>query len=169
LFFQDIEGKRQLRLDYGERRLTPTTTTIDYHWNQEGTHRQFGITSHTPVGSGGRAAYHAAKYFRYAGGVLVVAGVAIDIVSIVRSSRPLRRASQVVASWAGAWIGCKAGGAVGAVIGTAASPIGTAVGGTAGCIIGGFGGYVGASTLAVGVFDWAEGTFFPPLPQVNPP
>ena len=50
LFFQDIEGKRQLRLDYGERRLTPTTTTIDYHWNQEGTHRQFGITSHTPVG-----------------------------------------------------------------------------------------------------------------------
>jgi len=42
-------------------------------------------------------------------------------------------------------------------------------GGTAGCIIGGFGGYAGASTLASGVYDWAQGTFFTPLPQVSPP
>lgn len=166
LFFQDLEGKRQLRLDYGHN---PRTKTIDYHWNQEGTLRQFGIATHTPLGAGGRAAYQAAKYFRYAGRVLVVAGVTIDIVSIVRASTPLRRASQVVAGWAGAWIGCKVVGAGGAAIGTAASPIGTAVGGTVGCIIGGFGGYAGASTLAGGVYDWSEGTFFTPVSQVSPP
>ncbi|MDZ7622047.1 MAG: hypothetical protein U5O69_06570 [Candidatus Competibacteraceae bacterium] len=166
LFFQDPTGKRHLRLDYG---YNVKTQTIDYHWNQKGTHGNFGIADHTPAGRGSPAAYNAAKYFRYAGRALVVVGVAVDLVSIVQASKPLRRASQVVAGWAGAWAGCKVVGAGGAAIGTAASPLGTAVGGVGGCIIGGIGGYYGASALAGEVYDWAEDTFFTPLPQIARP
>lgn len=166
LFFQDAAGKRQLRLDYG---YNPRTRTIDYHWNQEGTYRYFEMVDHTPAGRAGRAAYHTVRYFRYAGRALIVAGVAIDMVSIVRASRPLRRASQVVAGWAGAWVGCKVVGAGGAAIGTAASPIGTAVGGISGCIIGGVGGYAADATIGGGVFDWAEGTLFTSVPEVARP
>jgi hypothetical protein len=155
-----------LRLDYG---YNVKTKTIDYHWNQKGVHANFGIADHTTVGRGGQAAYQAGKYFRYAGRVLMVAGVALDIVSIVQASKPMRRASQVVAAWAGAWAGCKVVGAGGAAVGLAASPLGSAVGGIGGCIIGGIGGYVGGSALAGVVFDWAEGTFFTPLPQVAGP
>src|SRR5688572_18308600 len=75
LFFQDITGKRHLRLDYG---FNVRTNTIDYHWNQKGTKELFKITDHTPAGGEGKTAYQAAKYFRYAGRVLVVAGVALD-------------------------------------------------------------------------------------------
>ena len=91
--------------------------------------------------------------------------VAIDVVSIVQASKPLKRASEVVAGWAGAWLGCKVVGAGGAVIGTMASPLGTAVAGIGGCIIGGMGGYLGGSIVATEVYDWAEGTFFTPLPE----
>lgn len=100
LFFQDPTGKRHLRLDYG---YNVATKTIDYHWNQKGTQRTFGVDDHAPAGRAGQLAHQAAKYFRYAGRVLIVAGVAIDVVSIVRASQPLRRATQVVAGWAGAW------------------------------------------------------------------
>jgi hypothetical protein len=166
LFFQDATGKRNLRLDYG---INKTTKTIDYHWNQEGTHAKFGITDHTRVGRAGEVAYNAAKYFRYAGRVLVVVGVAVDVVSIVQASQPMRRASEVVAGWATAWVGCKLVGAGGAAVGTLASPLGTAIGGVAGCIVGGVGGYYGGSTLAGEVYDWAENTFFTPLPEVAAP
>jgi hypothetical protein len=47
--------------------------------------------------------------------------------------------------------------------------MGTAIGGFSGCIIGGIGGYIGVSTLAGGVYDWAEETFFIPLPEVHAP
>jgi hypothetical protein len=166
LFFQDTTGKRHLRLDYG---YNVKTKTIDYHWNQSGTHPQFGITDHSPAGRAGEVAYKAAKYFRYAGRILVVAGVAIDVVSIVQASKPMRRASQVVAGWAAAWVGCKLVGAGGAAVGTLASPIGTAIGGVGGCIVGGIGGYYGGSALAGEVYDWAENTFFTPLPEVAAP
>lgn len=167
IFLQDSIGKRQLRLDYGEN---PVTKTIDYHWNQSGTHRYFGLSDHSPVGQMGRFAYNAAKYFRYAGRVLLVASAAVDAISIVYASRPLRRASEVVAGWAGAWIGCEAAGTGGAAAGTALAPgLGTAAGGFLGCIIGGFGGYLGGSSLGAGVFDWAEGTVFSPVPQVPAP
>jgi hypothetical protein len=166
LFFQDVTGKRHLRLDYG---YNVKTKTIDYHWNQKGTFDQFKIADHTTAGQVGQTVYKAAKYFRYAGRVLVVVGVAMDIVSVVQANRPLRRASEVVAGWAGAWVGCKVIGAGGAVIGTAASPLGTAVGGIGGCIIGGIGGYIGGSFLAAEVYDWAEGTFFTPLPEAPAP
>jgi hypothetical protein len=167
IFLQDSAGKRHLRLDYG---VNPVTKTVDYHWNQRGTHANFGLSDHSPAGKSGCIAYNAAKYFRYAGRVLLVAGAAMDAVSIVYANRPLRRASEVVAGWAGAWIGCEAVGAGGAVAGTAVAPgLGTAAGGFLGCIIGGFGGYLGGSSLGGGVFDWAEGTVFSPVPQVPGP
>jgi hypothetical protein len=167
LIFQDLAGKRQLRLDYG---FNAVTKTVDYHWNQKGTYQNFGLSGHSPVGGGARGAYHAAKYFRYAGRVLLVAGVAADAVSIVYASRPLRRASEVVAGWAGAWVGCKVIGAGGAAVGTALTPgFGTAAGGFLGCVVGGFGGYLGGSSIGAEVFDWAEGTVFSPVPTVAQP
>jgi hypothetical protein len=101
--------------------------------------------------------------------VLLVVGVAVDVVSIVQASKPMRRASQVVAGWAAAWAACEVVGAGGAAIGTLASPLGTAVGGIAGCIIGGVGGYYGGSFVAGEVYDWAEDTFFTPLDEVAGP
>src|ERR1700730_7874961 len=92
LFFQDATGKRHLRLDYG---YNVKTKTIDYHWNQKGTFAEFGIADHSPVGQAGEVAYNAAKSFRSAGRVLMIVGVAIDVVSIVQASKPMRRASQV--------------------------------------------------------------------------
>jgi hypothetical protein len=166
LFFQDATGNRQLRLDYG---YNVKTRTIDYHWNQKGTFDVFGIADHSPAGQVGEVAYNAAKYFRYAGRVLVVVGVAIDVVSIVQASKPLRRASQVVVGWAAAWAGCQVVGGGGAALGTLASPIGTAIGGIGGCIIGGIGGYYGGSIVGGEVYDWAENTFFTPLPEVPRP
>lgn len=166
LFFQDPTGKRHLRLDYG---YNVTTKTINYHWNQKSTHGTFGINDHAIVGRAGQWTYTAAKYFRYSGRVLIVVGVAIDVVSIVQASKPLRRATQVVAGWAGAWAGCKVVGAGGAAVGTLASPLGTAVGGVGGCIIGGLGGYWAASSAAGVVYDWGEDTFFTPLPVTSKP
>ena len=166
LFFQDAAGGRHLRLDYG---YNVKTRTIDYHWNQKGTHADFGITDHTVAGDAGEFAYKAARYFRYAGRVLVVAGVAIDVVSIVRATNPIRRASQVVAGWAGAWAGCEVVGAGGASVGLLASPLGSAIGGVSGCIIGGIAGYYGGSAVGGEVYDWAETTIFAPLPEVDAP
>jgi hypothetical protein len=166
LFFQDPTGKRHLRLDYG---YNVKTRTIDYHWNQRGTHANFGISDHAPAGTAGEVAHTAARYFRYAGRVLIVVGVAIDVVSIARASRPIRRASQVVAGWAAAWAGCEVVGAGGAALGLLASPLGSAVGGIGGCIIGGIGGYYGGSAIGGEVYDWAENTFFTPLPEVEAP
>lgn len=166
LFFQDPAGTRHLRLDYGHNKVTNTT---DYHWNQRGTHPNFGIADHSPAGPAGKVAYTSAKYFRYAGRVLVVAGVAIDTVSVVRSSKPLRRATEVVSAWALACAGCKAIGAGGAAVGAAASPLGAAVGGVGGCIIGGYLGYTGGSALGGLVYDWAEDDSFIALPQVPGP
>ena len=166
LFFQDITGNRHLRLDYG---YNVRTKTIDYHWNQKRTLSEFGIPDHAPAGTAGRAAYQAAKYFKYAGRVLIVVGVVVDAISIVQASKPLRRASQVVAGWAAAWAGCKLVGAGGAALATPTTPLGMAAVGVGGCIIGGIAGYAGGSMLAGEVYDWAEGTFFTPLPEAAAP
>ncbi len=166
LFFQDVTGKRHLRLDYGHN---VRTNTIDYHWNQKSTAEVFKITDHTPAGRAGQTAYESAKYFRYAGRVLVVAGVTLDVIAVVQASKPLRRASQAVAGWAGAWVGCKVVGATGGLFGTSLTPIGTAVVGIGGCIIEGIGGYYGASELAGEVYDWSEDTFFTQLPEAPAP
>lgn len=166
LFFQDATGKRHLRLDYG---YNVKTKSVNYHWNQAGTHGSFGIADHTPAGRIGGAVHQGARYFRHAGRVLVIVGATVDAVSIVRADRPLRRASQVVAGWAAAAMGCRLVGAGGAALGTIASPLGTAIGGIAGCIVGGFGAYCGASVSAGEVFDWAEGTLFVPLEATTAP
>lgn len=165
IFIQDAKGKRHLRLDYGYNK---TTQTIDFHWNQKGTHSNFGITDHKPTGPTGAVAYRAAKYFRYAGRTLMVAGALIDFISIVQANNRLRRASEVVTGWAAGWIGCKAVGAVGAGVGTAATPgLGTVAGGFIGCVIGGAGGYAAGSSLAGQVYDWADGTLFVALQEVS--
>ena len=163
LFFQDKSGRRHLRLDYG---YNVKTRTIDYHWNQKGTHSVFGLTDHSRAPRSGAALYHGARYFRYAGRVLIVAGAAVDLVSIARSNRPLRRATEVATAWASAWVGCKIVGGAGAGTGTLVAPgPGTAVGGIAGCIIGGVGGYIGGESFGGQVYDWAEGTVFTALAE----
>ena len=43
------------------------------------------------------------------------------------------------------------------------------MGGVAGCIIGGIGGYVGASWVAGEAYDWVEETFFEPVPEIAAP
>jgi hypothetical protein len=164
LFFQDIEGKRHLRLDYG---YNVSTKTINYHWNQKGTKDVFNIPNHTRAGFSGGVAYKAAKYFRFAGRTLVVLGVSVDLISVVHANKPMRRASEVVAAWAGAWVGCKTAGTGGAIIGSAAGPIGTAVGGVGACIIGGFFGYQVGEAAGGIVYDWSEDTFFHPVPEVK--
>jgi hypothetical protein len=167
LFVQDIAGKRNLRLDYG---YNVKTKAIDFHWNQKGTYSEFGIADHSVAGAGGEALFKGAKYFRYGGRVLLVAGAAIDVYSIVVASNPLRQATKVAAGWVGAWAMCKVVGAGGAYAGTAVEPgLGTAVGGVVGCAVGGFIGYVGFSEGAAYAYDWADGTTFSPLPASNTP
>lgn len=167
LFFHDKTGKRHLRLDYGHN---VKTGQFEYHWNQKGTHSNFGIANHTPAGNTGKALYYTAKYFRHAGRAVLVAGMAMDVVSIVVADKPLRRTAEVVAGWAGAWAACKVVGAGLGAAGTAVAPgPGTAVGGIGGCIIGGVGGYYGGAALAGSVYDWAEDTIFTPLPQTAGP
>ena len=166
LFVQNAAGRRTLRLDYG---YNVNTKSINYHWNQKGTYANFGITDHTPTGRAGKVAYKSAKYFRYAGRVLIIAGAAVDVYSVVKANRPLRRATEVVSAWALAWAGCKVVGAGGAALGSAAPGLGTTAGGVTGCIIGGIGGYFGGEALGGEVYDWAEGTIFTPLPETQAP
>ncbi|CCE07296.1 membrane hypothetical protein [Bradyrhizobium sp. STM 3843] len=168
IFIQDVTGKKHLRLDYG---YNTKSKTIDYHWNRGGAAKNvWGIQDHTTVGRGGKILYRAGKYLRWGGRVLLVVGVALDIWSIVQSSKPLRRTTQVVFGWAGAWAGCEGGGAVVGGIGTFIEPGGgTAVGGFVGCIGGGIGGYLFGSKVGGVVYDWAEDTFFTPLPAADQP
>jgi hypothetical protein len=165
LFIQDEAGRRVLRLDHG---YNTKTQTIDYHWNQKGTHNHFQILDHAPASQRGQTLHRMARYYRWGGRLLVVSGLAIDAVSIVVASKPLRRASEVAGGWAGAWMGCKSVGALGAAGGTLANPgIGTAVGAAAGCVLGGGVGYWLGSEVGGAVYDWAEGTLFTPLPEVR--
>ena len=167
LFFQDRSGGRHLRLDYG---YNVKSGAIEYHWNQKGTFSTFGLRNHAPATRGAGAMYYTAKYFRYAGRALLVAGMTMDAISIVAADRPLRRTAEVVAGWAGAWAACKIVGAGLGAAGTVIAPgPGTAIGGIGGCIVGGIGGYVGGSMLGAQVFDWAEGTIFTPLPETVGP
>jgi hypothetical protein len=165
LFFQDQSGKRHLRLDYGYNKQTKT---INYHWNQSGTNKIFGIQDHTPAGRAGAKIYHAAKYFKYAGRTFVILGVGLDVISVVRSSTPLRKASEVASAWALAWVGCKVAGPGGAAIGSLASPVGTAVGGVGACIVGGYIGYRAGVKIGSVVYDWGDGKFHP-VPQLATP
>ncbi len=167
LFIQDVTGNRNLRLDCGYNKQTGR---VDYHWNQKGTFNDFLIADHTPVGRAGEALYQGAKYFRYAGRVLLVVAAAADLYSIAVAKKRWRRATEVAAGWAGAWIGCKLGGKIGAAVGTEIEPGGgTAVGGLLGCVAGGVGGYAGASFVVGETYAWVEETFFESLPEIAAP
>ena len=179
-FVEDPKQKsgRMLRLDYGPRPETingQKVTVIDYHWNQKGTFSEFGIADHTPAAPAGRYLYTAAKYFKYGGRLMLVLGVGFDLVSIVKANKPLKRASEVVAGWAGAWLGCKVvgagGGYVGGIAGTefpiVGNAVGAAIGTFSGCIVGGLGGYFASSDIAGAAYDWAEDTSFAPLMQAS--
>lgn len=157
LFIQDISGRRHLRLDYG---FNVRTNTVEWHWNQQGTHAQHGIANHTPAGRGGAALGTFTRYYRYAGRALVVVAAAADLYSIAVASNPLRRTVQVVSAWAAAGLGCRVVGMGGAALGSAAPGVGTAAGGLIGCAVGGFIGYFAAESASGYIYDWAEGTVF---------
>jgi hypothetical protein len=36
----------------------------------------------------------------------MMVGIGLDVVSVVQASKPLKRATEVVVGWAGAWAGC---------------------------------------------------------------
>lgn len=166
VFIQNLQGNRHLRLDYG---FNKATQTFEWHWNQKGTHAQFGVGNHQSAGRAAGVAGEVARHYRYAGRALVVVGVALDAVSIVTASRPLRRTAQVVSAWTGAVLGCKGGGAAGAGIGAFFAGAGAAPGGIAGCAVGGFLGYLGGERVGGYLYDWAEGTVFTPLREVRAP
>ncbi len=169
LFFQNIDGKRHLRLDFG---FNKATQSVNYHWNQKGTFSQFGIADHTSAGPEGRALYQSAKYYRYFGRVFIVYGLASDLLSIVQASNPIRRTAQVMSAWAVAGVGCKVVGAAGAGYGTTVVVLpvwGTALGGIGGCIIGGVGGYWAGEKISGYLYDWAADSFFSQLPSVPAP
>jgi hypothetical protein len=163
VFLQDVTGKRHLRLDYG---YNVKTGRVEYHWNQKGVHKTFGIANHASEGKGGGALYEGARFYKHAGRAILFLGAAIDIHSIVVAKRRYRQVTVVAAGWSGAWGGCKLGGAVGAAGGTLVAPgIGTAILGGLGCIGGGIAGYEGAAHLAGVSWDWVEETWFESVPS----
>lgn len=167
LFVQSLDGKRNLRLDYG---YNVTTKSVNYHWNQKGTFQEFKIADHALAGGGGKALYNVAKVAKVAGRGLLVVGAVIDAVSIVQAKKRWRQVAKVLAGWGGAWVGCKAIGAAGAAGGTLVEPGGgTAVGGFVGCAVGGALGYFGSSLAAESLYDWVEETWYDPLPQETQP
>lgn len=166
IFVQDMTGKRHLRLDYGYNKVT---SNIEWHWNQKGTHSDLGIKGHQVAGKGAAAAGRAARYFRAAGRLFVVAGAAIDTYTIVTASNPLRRTAQVVGAWGMAWGGCKIVGAAGGAGGVALAGWGAIPGALAGCAVGGFLGYWAGETVTGYAYDWAEGTIFTAATEVPAP
>ena len=158
--------KPHLRLDYG---FNKATGNIEWHWNQKGTHANFGIKNHQPAGRTGSVIGTAAKYYRVAGRFLIIAGLTMDGYSIVTASNPLRRTAQVVTAWGMAWGGCKIVGAMGAAGGSALAGWGALPGGIGGCAIGGFLGYKAGEQVTGYFYDWAEDTVFSEAPRVGAP
>jgi hypothetical protein len=166
LFLQDATGKKHLRLDYG---YNVKTKAIDVHWNQTGTFDRFKIADHTPVGRAGAAMYQGAKYYRFAGRVFLVIGAGIDAYSIVSASKPLRQSTVVISGWAAGLYLSGELAAAGAAAGTPGGPLGMAALGIGGGIAGFWIGYTAASAAAGRAYDWAEGTFFTPIPGTSQP
>ena len=169
IFIQDATGRRNLRLDYGYNK---TTKTIEYHWNQKGVFDDFGISNHQTAGRMAGAAHWSAKAYRWLGRRLVVYGLILDTYSVVVASKPIQRATEVAAAWAGAWAGCRVvgaggawgGGALGTAVPVLGNAAGAAIGGIGGCIIGGIAGYRLGEAAGARVYEWAEDTAFFPLP-----
>ena len=164
LFFQDVEGKRVLRLDHGWNK---TTQTVDYHWNQDRVYKDFRIEDHTPLGPEGELIYNSARVFKYAGTTLLVLGAAADIYSIVVAKKRLRQAVKVAAGWGGAWAGCEVIGPEGAAALSELGPLGMAAGGLGGCAVGSIAGYNGASLVAGGAYDVVEEIYYETIPEAG--
>lgn len=158
VFFQSVDGKKVLRLDYG---YNVKTKAIDFHWNQKGVKAVFGIADHQAAGKVGEALYKSARAFRYGGRVLIVLGLAADIASIVTAPNKWRQVAIVGGGWAGAWAGAELGGSGGGAIGfwlgsevpILGNAVGAAAGGLIGGIAGGIGGYFGGSKAVEYVID----------------
>ena len=162
VFIQDITGRRVLRLDYG---FNVKTGNVNWHWNQKGVYEDFKIIDHAVATPAAEMLGRTAKYFRYGGKLLVVYAAADDFLSIVTSSRPLRRTVQVVAAWKLSAMGCTAVGAQLAAWGTRVEPgFGTVIGGALGCLVGGLIGYITGEATTGHLYDWAEDNLFTPLP-----
>ncbi|MEL6478409.1 MAG: hypothetical protein AAFR17_13865 [Pseudomonadota bacterium] len=172
LFLQSADGRRVLRLDYG---YNVRTGVVDYHWNQKGTHAQFGIADHSTVGRGGANVQRFARIYRHAGRGFLILGAVLDGVAIYQADNRPRKIAEVVGGWAGAWAGCKVVGAGGAWAGSVVPGWGNAIGGAGGCLVGGIGGYFAGSWAGGEIYDlgedtlaWAEDTFFAPAEAISP-
>jgi hypothetical protein len=156
LFFQDLSGKRVLRLDY---QYNARTRTIDYHWTQGGTFENFGIADPTPAGAPGAALYRGARVFKYLGRAIAIVGAMGDFVSVVTASNPLRRSTQVITAWALAYAAAETTGPAGALRGTPFGPPGIPIGGIVFAIGGGSAGYTMGEIAGADVYDWGNATF----------
>jgi len=101
---------------------------------------------------------NAAKPVRIAGKVLLVMGVALDVIELGTAiyedakdsnnfpeKETVSTAVEIGSRWTGSVLGAQKGAAVGAVIGSAFPVVGTAVGGAVGGVLGGIGGsYLGS-------------------------
>ena len=109
----------------------------------------------------------AGKKVRVAGKVLLVAGIALDVLELGTTidadlndadrklgKKTLSTAVGIGGSWADAALGAKGGAMLGAVAGTAAFPFfGTAIGGVIGGVFGGIGGGLAGDKLATYIVD----------------
>lgn len=176
-----------LRLDYGpnvkipkvdpatgEQIIDPVTNKaipeVNWHWNQDGVNKAFGIENHTKLDSGtfGEAFGQSLKITRPLGKVALVAGVAADTWSLgseVNQSlqtgqwnNTVVESARIAGGWGGGWAGAEAGGGVGATIGTVLLPgLGTVVGGAVGGLVGGALGYFAGSEVAETAAEQATG------------
>jgi hypothetical protein len=145
-----------LRLDHGPNVRTGGTT--NWHWNQDGAGRTFGIPDHTVASPGAANFGRAMKYAKPLGRGALAVGAAMDAYSLgseINQSaqtgnwdNTIVEGSRVAGGWGGAWAGAEAVGTAGAAIGTFIAPgLGTAIGGAIGGLAGGALGYFGGSAL----------------------
>ena len=169
LFMQSANGKKVLRLDWGQL----PDGSVTYHWNRTKIPVSFtGVTNHQTASPAFQNTSRAMRVYRHAGRGLLVLGVAIDAYTIYTASDRPRAVTRVISGWAGATAGCRivgAGGAwAGGAIGSAGAGVGAApgaiIGGIGGCLVGGIGGYWVGSELGDAGYEWARDTFFTPVP-----
>lgn len=170
LFLQSANGKKVLRLDWG---ILPDGS-VTYHWNRTKIPVSFtGVVNHQQASRAFQNTSRAMRVFRHAGRGLLVLGVAMDAYSIYTASDRPRAVTRVISGWAGATAGCRIvgqGGAwAGAAIGSAGAGVGAGpgaiIGGIGGCLVGGIGGYWVGSELGDAGYEWAQDTFFNPVPK----
>ena len=148
--YKEANPNSVLRLDHG---YNVKTGDVNYHWNQKGTFKDFGIVDHTVAGPSVEAIGGAAKALKSANKILLPVAVGLDAYSIYNADDKAREATRVAGGWGGAWAGAKVLGVTGAAVGSIVPGPGTAIGGFVGSLIGGIGGYSVGSEIATGVYD----------------